>query len=65
LREGALFISTYYRATCAKARPVNIFYNRVKFCAQQTIISKEKKQEEETVVARYENLALDSRAYKQ
>jgi hypothetical protein len=38
----------------AKARPVNIFYNGVKFCTQQTIISKEKKQEEETVVARYE-----------
>jgi hypothetical protein len=27
----------------AKARPINIFYNRVKFCTQQTIIPKEKK----------------------
>jgi hypothetical protein len=26
----------------AKARPVNIFYNGVKFCTQQTIIPKEK-----------------------
>jgi hypothetical protein len=41
-----------------KARPVNIFYNRVKFCTQQTIIPKEKKQEEETVVARYEKPRL-------
>jgi hypothetical protein len=41
----------------AKARPVNIFYNGVKFCAQQ-IIPKEKKQEEEIVVARYEKPRL-------
>jgi hypothetical protein len=55
LPEGALFISTYYRATRAKARPVN----EVKFCAQQMIIPKEKKkQEEETVVAQYEKPRL-------
>jgi hypothetical protein len=51
-----------------KQGPSKYFTTGVKFCTQQTIISKRKKKrekhEEKIVVARYENLDLDSGACK-
>jgi hypothetical protein len=49
LIEDALFISTYYRAPVLKQGPSTYFTIGVKFCTQQTIISKNKK--EKIVVA--------------
>jgi hypothetical protein len=46
---------------CAKARPVNIFYNGVKFYTQQMIIPKEKTYKEQSMVTRYDKPQLGLR----
>jgi hypothetical protein len=62
LSEGALFISTYYWALVLKQARKQIEV-KILHTADDNI-KEEKKQEEEIVVACYENLDLDSGASK-
>jgi hypothetical protein len=49
----------------ATAQPINIFYSRSSILRTADDNIKEEKQEKETMVARYENLNLDSGARQQ